>query len=477
MSGTSVIEIDLTALERNLALIRGVLSCGLDDGPGAGSQPAPQRGPGVCAVLKADGYGLGAVRLAKRLVAPKSTRGVEMIAVYTPEEARELIEAAIPVPILVLMPVSGFDRHDPLYHALSKGQIHLTIHDRDNLDAIMKTAEHLGAVLPVHLKIDTGMSRGGATPREAGALLGRIAAHPRLRLAGVFTHFACADSNADITRDQAQSFLNVLRLNEARLPGDCVIHESNSYGVFRSAALHADMVRCGLGLLGYCAESMQSDDRFEFRDAARQLCPVLRWTSRVVQTKHIAPGTPVGYGSVWTAPRRSAGDTRLAIVPVGYADGYPVALSSDRGGDGSLDPERTARVGFEISTGIRAFAPVVGRVSMDQIIVDITDLPEQSIGVGAGVEIVGHNPGAPNHLPTLAKLAGTITHELLCRLSPRIERRYLHLPKPVEQERPAERIDRALAGPSGLPTSPLALREVETKRLMERMGAAKNGIR
>lgn len=469
MSGTSVIEVDLTALERNLAIIRGVLSSGLDEG-------SPSSPPAVCAVLKADGYGLGAVRLAKRLTAPKTTRPVEMIAVYSPDEARELIEAAITTPILVLMPVAGFDRHDPLYHALSKGQIHLTIHDRDNLDAITKTAEHLGAVLPVHLKIDTGMSRGGAPPRQAGSLLAKIADHPRLRLAGVFTHFASADSSADLTREQALSFLNVLRLSEARLPGDCIIHEANSYATLRSAALHADMIRVGLALVGYGADDMAPDDRFDFREAARQLTPIIRWTSTVVQTKHIAPGTPVGYGSVWSAPKRPAGDTRLAIVPVGYADGYPVALSSDRGGDASLDPQRGARVGFEISTGIRAYAPVIGRVSMDQIIIDVTELPERATGVGAPVEIVGSNPSAPNHLPTLAKLAGTITHELLCRMSPRIERRYLHLPKPVEQERPAERITRALEGAPGLPTNPLALREVESKRLIERMTAAKSGI-
>ncbi|MFI4855251.1 MAG: alanine racemase, partial [Phycisphaerales bacterium JB065] len=396
MSGTSLIEVDLTALERNLAVIRGVLSRGLDDDSASSGTP-----PGVCAVLKADGYGLGAVRLAKRLTAPKATRAVEMIAVFTPDEARELIDAAITTPILVLMPVTGFDRHDPLYHALSKGQIHLTVHDRDNLDAVTKTAEHLGAILPVHLKIDTGMSRGGALPRQAGALLAKITDHPRLRLAGVFTHFASADCSAETTRDQAQSFLNVLRLSEARLPGDCVIHEANSYATFRSAALHADMVRAGLALLGYGAESMETSDRFEFSGAAHQLTPVLRWTSRVVQTKHIAPGTPVGYGSVWSAPKRAAGDTRLAIVPVGYADGYPVALSSDRGGDEALDPERAARVGFEISTGIRAYAPVVGRVSMDQIIIDVTDLPESATAPGATVEIVGNNPSAPNHLPTL----------------------------------------------------------------------------
>lgn len=472
MSGTSLIEVDLTALERNLAVIRGVLSRGLDDDSASSGTP-----PGVCAVLKADGYGLGAVRLAKRLTAPKATRAVEMIAVYTPDEARELIDAAITTPILVLMPVTGFDRHDPLYHALSKGQIHLTVHDRDNLEAVTKTAEHLGAILPVHLKIDTGMSRGGALPRQAGALLAKITDHPRLRLAGVFTHFASADCSAETTRDQAQSFLNVLRLSEARLPGDCVIHEANSYATFRSAALHADMVRAGLALLGYGAESMETSDRFEFSGAAHQLTPILRWTSRVVQTKHIAPGTPVGYGSVWSAPKRAAGDTRLAIVPVGYADGYPVALSSDRGGDDALDPERAARVGFEISTGIRAYAPVVGRVSMDQIIIDVTDLPESATAPGATVEIVGNNPSAPNHLPTLAKIAGTITHELLCRMSPRIERRYLHLPKPVEQERPAERITRALEGAGGIPSNPLALREVESKRLIERMAAAQSGIR
>lgn len=400
---TSRIEVDLAAIEHNVSVVRRTIG-----------RTAEGRPVGICAVLKADGYGLGSARLAKRL----AIAGVEMIAVYTPDQARALVDAGLPgtIPILILMPVHELERADPIYRALLTGQVHLTVHDADNFRAVSEIAQALGVTIQVHVEVDTGMSRGGASPDEAARIIPRIAEHPRLRLAGVFTHCAAADSDPLQTERQAAAFDGVLARAGASIPADCLIHQASTFGTFRGAQLHRGMVRVGLALLGYGSEEFADPTRVALLAHARELKPCVRWVSRIVQTKWIEPGTPVGYGCTWRARRR----TRLGLVPVGYADGYPRALSG------------VARVGVSLASGMKAFVPQVGTVSMDQITVDLTDLPEQGLGVGAWVELVGNDPGAPNHLPTIAKQAGTITHELLCRFGPRIPRHYIS----AEETRP-----------------------------------------
>jgi len=395
---TSRIEIDLSAVERNVGVARSLI------GPGVG----------LCAVVKADGYGLGAARLAKRLV----PAGVQMLAVYTPDQARVLLDVGLPgsTPILILMPVRDLERGDPIYRALMTGQVHFTVHDSENLAALADIARSQGLSLRLHVEVDTGMSRGGAQPDEAAAIVEAIAANPRLRLAGVFTHCAAADSDPVQTAQQAGAFDAWLGRVKPWLPDDCMIHQASTFGLFRARRLHRVMVRVGLTLLGYAGEEFADPSSIEFLEHAKGLTPAVRWVSKLVQTKWIEPGTPVGYGCTWRAKRR----TRLGLVPVGYADGYPRALSNK------------ARVGIELAGGMKAYVPQVGTVSMDQITVDLTDLPEAGLGVGAWVELVGNDRAAPNHLPQLAKAAGSITHELLCRFGPRVQRHYVAL----EETRP-----------------------------------------
>ena len=405
MAPTSRIEVDLTAISGNVRTLRKVLS----SAPalsGSGSAPPP----GICAVLKADAYALGAARIAKRL----GIAGVDMIAVYTPEQARALIEAAVTTPILLLMPLHEFERSDALYRAGTPSQLHLTIHDEASLNAAATFSDQLGMTLTLHLEVDTGMSRGGSRPDEALRLAKRIAAHPRLTIAGVFNHFACSDSNDAFTKQQADAFTRWLESAKTILPPDCIIHEANTCGAFRSAGFHRSMIRAGLALFGYAGEDFADPDNFEFREEAARLAPAVRWVSQIVQTKRIDTGTPVGYASTWRATR----PTRLALVPVGYADGYPIALSNK------------AKIAVELPGGIKAFAPIVGRVSMDQLTIDITDLPEDAVGIGARAEIIGADRSAPNHLPTLAKQAGMITHEMLLRLSARLPRHYIAVENP-----------------------------------------------
>jgi alanine racemase len=152
---------------------------------------------------------------------------------------------------------------------------------------------------------------------------------------------------------------------------------------------------------------MGDPDAFELRDLASRLEPAVRWTTEVAHLQWIDAGERVGYGGTWTAPRR----TRVALAPVGYADGYPLSLS----GTGVV----------RLRTGDAwAEAPVIGRVSMDQITIDVTDVPGGTAGIGSEVELVGTDRDAPTHLPEVARRAGTISHELLCRLSRRARRRY-----------------------------------------------------
>ncbi len=413
------IEIDLTAVEHNVGVVRRVLE----------APPPPPHPPttggccqsdrtgkhaGICAVVKADGYCLGAARVAKRL----SMLGVEMMAVYTPNEARVLVEAAIQTPILMLLPVREIERSDALYRAAWGGRLHLSIHDKDNFSAVCDIADRLGIAVPVHLAVDTGMSRGGALPGEAGALLKGIRAHRRLRLAGVYTHLASADCSTAQTTEQHGVFREWLCAHDELIPGETIVHEANTFGALRSHGCHGDMVRIGLGLYGYGWEEFAEGD-FEFESAARELKPACRWVSQVVQVKRIPEGSRVGYGGTWSAGR----ETLIGVVPVGYASGYPMGLANK------------GHVGLELRDGSRVYAPVVGRVSMDQICIDMTDVPAGEVEVDMPVEVYGADPGAPNHIPALAERAGTITHELLCRLSARIPRVYVA----VEEARRSDR--------------------------------------
>lgn len=468
---TSRLEIDLGAVERNLALVRSVLT------PEAPAPRAGARGaaaPAVCAVLKQDGYGLGAARLAKRLVSGGPARagvrgsaGAEMIAVYTLDEARVVADAVAGAPILVLMPVPGIDRMDPIYRHLTSGRIHLTLHSLDQLRLLAEMSTRIGATLPVHVQVDTGLSRGGAMPESAHALVQKLLATPRMQLAGLMTHFSSPCCDADFTREQARLFRDFVEGVKPVLkaavtaaagqgvpagvvaPQDLMLHAANSCAMFRARSYHGTMVRLGQALLGYALEDVPKDEAFEFADAAGRLEPAVRWTSTVVHVAEIPAGWPVGYGSAWRAPWRP-GDakTKIALIPVGYADGYPRSLGGKpSGGPGQVaftgqtwdrraggveieDLARTARSAAPRPAMPPVYAPVIGRVSMDQIVVDVTHVPEAylqnagSLEGGPEVELVGRDRTAPNFISTLAASAGSITHELLTRIGPRVERAY-----------------------------------------------------
>ncbi len=414
MQSTSRIEVDLGAVERNVAVIRRVFAR-----PGAGAAAAPVA---LCAVLKADGYGLGAVEIARWL----ERSAVEMFAVYSAADAARLAEAGVTTPLLVLMPVESLSFDGAMHQSVRAGRVHFVMHNEDQLRALSAGAALLGAPgtmrLPVHIEVDTGMSRGGCAPALARRLAERVALDDRLALAGVFSHFASADRDDAMTAAQAERFSAWIRDCGPIIPRGCAVHLANSFGVFRSAAHHRDMARVGLALLGYLAEEAGDPEHFGLLGAAADLTPAVRWLTRITHVTRIAPGTSVGYGAAWTAKR----PTRLGLAPVGYADGYPLSLSCRHGsGDASSPGLPGGIVRLRTLGGRMAEAPIAGAVSMDQITIDLTDIPEGQAGLSSEVEIIGADRGAATHLPTVARRAGTISHELLCRLSPRLPRKYV----------------------------------------------------
>lgn len=408
MPPTSTVEIDLTRLDHNIARIREII------------------GPAVrlCCVLKADGYGLGATRIVQRMEAI----GVDMLAVYTPDQAAQLVTAGIcRTPVLVFMPLDGLDRTDPLYRSLISGRLHCVVHDEVHLERLSRLGLRYGCSVPVHVEIDTGMSRGGITPAQAVSVLHTIRQNPHVRLAGLLTHYANADNGCQTTLEQLDEFRSFLDEHATLLPSDCVVHSAGTHAMLRFPATHQQMVRIGLAWAGFVPDSVRPSDSHDpppEPDSEPRFLPIARWRSSIVHVKQIEIGTPVGYGWTWKARR----PTRIGLVPVGYADGYPVTLSNK------------AFVMVRTLDNQWYPAPVIGRVSMDQMTIDLTDFEPDRIILGSDVELYACEQDVPNGLPQLAKQSETIIYELLCRLSPRIPRVYRIFERP---SRPRTSIQKA----------------------------------
>lgn len=394
MQDTSTIDIDLSAIDHNMAVIRRVVgdACAL------------------CPIVKADAYGLGVSRVARRLV----NAGAEMLAVYSMRQAMETAAAINGVtPVLVLMPVAELPRDDEITRMLLAGQLHLVVHDEVHLAKLNDCAARIGCVLPVHLEVDVGMSRGGAQPDEASRMLRTIAAAGAdaryLSLRGIFSHFSHSRFDEVHTQRQHEAFEHVLNANRRFIPHGVFEHVSSTYSLARNARYHRSMVRFGLAWLGYGIDELEAPAPLITREELR---PVVRWTSSIVQSKEIRAGASVGYGAQWCAQKPST----IALVPVGYADGFPAPRQ----------PSMTDRqcVAIHAPDGRTVYAPVVGVVNMDQITIDVTGLNDcdASSWIGCEVELVSRNVAAPNHLPRVAAQSGLIVHEFLTRMNPRVGR-------------------------------------------------------
>jgi len=396
MRTTSCLNINLAALDRNVGVIRELIAPHCD----------------LCAVVKADAYGMGAARIARQL----AESGVSMLAVYNLAQAEAISLAGVTTPQLVLMPVREIELGGEIHRLLLAGRLHLVVHGESHARELAAISEQLGGgPIPVHLEIDTGMSRGGVIANEAGRTLALIADERRLRLVGIFTHFS--DSRVDDVRTHTQmdAFEKLLADHAAHIPSDALIHVANSHAILRDSRFHRKMVRTGLAWTGL-VES-HSDDGWRL-----PLESIIQWESQIVHTKLLPCDVAVGYGSLWTTRR----PTRLGIIPVGYFDGYPAgSAESDRRWIRVIADSPTSASSASRSWDV----PVVGAVNMDQIMVDLTDVPP-SIAYGDGhigmtAELYGAQPSARNFLPRVAEAVGAHAYELLCRINPRIPRQYV----------------------------------------------------
>ena len=356
-------QVDLGAVAHNVGVLRRAAA------------PAE-----VWAIVKADGYGHGAVRVAEAALAAGATGlGVALV-----QEGVALRRAGIDAPILVLSEQPPEQVADLVAHRLTA-----TVYTPQYADLLPRG-------YPAHVKVDTGMQRVGADPGDVAGLLD----HPHLDVQGIFTHLACADEpRRPATAEQLQRFEAVLGGLERRPDR---VHAANSAGALAHPAARYDLVRAGIAVYGISpgagVDHLTGD-----------LVPALELHARVAFVKRVAAGTHVSYG--WRHTFDAA--TTIATVPVGYADGVPRRL-------GTLTGQAEARPGADVLIGGRR-CPIVGVVTMDQLMVDVGD---SAVAAGDEVVLLGRQGDQQIRAEDWADRLGTIGYEVVCAISARIPRVY-----------------------------------------------------
>ena len=372
-------EVSLKALDHNLKVVRRHIG------------PKPE----ILAVVKSNGYGMGAVPVAKTL----QKAGANRFGVTCGDEGIELRESGIRKPILVL---TGFWPGEEARFIKN----HLTpsvtrLEDVRHLERAAKAA-HVKSRLRFHLKINTGMNRLGISPSELDSFAAALAECRHLELEGTFTHFASAeDFSARQTDDQEQVFRDCLDRLRALGVSPGIVHMANSGAICARPSTWADMVRPGAILYGY----YQSFDPPDKGQEVRQKLPIkpsLSLRARIITLRDLPPGQPVGYGARFVTDRPS----RIAVINAGYADG--------------ILRQRTNR-GCALVRG--KHVPLVGTISMDLTTLDVTDVP--NVALGDIVTIYGRDGEAEIQVSDVAREIGTVTSDLLCALGRRVPRHYV----------------------------------------------------
>ena len=344
----------------------------------------------IIAVIKTDGYGHGGIPIARHIESLEFLFG---FAVATAEEAFELREAGVKKPILVLSYAFPY-----AYERLIKDDIRITIFRMDTLDALEKAAEKVGKSAKVHIKVDTGMGRIGIQTDESGESFVKAALNIKgISVEGIYTHFACADEK-DLTSAKAQirKFCDFTEKVEQELSYKIPIHHSsNSAGILALPEANMNLVRAGITMYGLLPSS-------EMVKTQVPLKPVLSLQSHIVYVKELQKGQTVSYGSKFVAEM----PTKVATIPLGYGDGYPRSLSSK---------------GYVLIRGQKA--PILGRVCMDQFMVDVTQIPEAK--EGDLVTLIGKNGDESITANDLGELSGRFNYELVCDLNQRLPRVYI----------------------------------------------------
>jgi alanine racemase len=344
----------------------------------------------VMPVVKADAYRHGAVEVSRTLTA----EGAEWLAVSNVEEGVALREAGIEARILVMADFLPVGRVAMLDHGLTP-----VLHDIGDIAELERLGAARGQRVGAHLKIDTGMCRLG-TRAGADSIAEALGAAPHVELEGLMSHFASvADFTVGDTDDQTECFLQTVRDLAARGLRPAKVHLSSTGGIaYRPPEAWGNLVRPGHAIYGYVSPSRGNSPA----NRLNKVRPALCWKAAVLTTKEIPAGAKVGYGGIFTAPA----PMRIAVLAVGYADGVPHRLSNR---------------GRVIACG--RYANILGAVSMDVTTIDVTHCPD--LRPGDAVTLIGQEGQARIDAQEIAKLAGTISYNVLCAISSRVKRVYL----------------------------------------------------
>lgn len=364
---TAWVEIDKSAIAHNVRLIKNMI----------GDQVT------LMAVVKADGYGHGAVATSLTALA----NGAEVLGVASLNEALELRDAGIDAPILVM-------GYTPVYGVRQaiRNDIWLTLYDVDIAHAYNRAAREIGSKLVIHVKIDTGMGRMGVLSRDAIAFFRRLVNLTNLEIEGIYTHFSMADEDPTYTAEQLRTFksvVNPVRASDFRFK---YIHAANSAAVLTTKDSYFNMVRVGVALYGL-SPSDTVPIPADFR-------PAMSWKTVVAQVKTLPANHPIGYGQTYY----TSGQERIAVLPVGYAYGF------------RRMPNNWGRV---LVHG--QFAPIVGRVGMEKTTINVTHIPD--VAIGDEVVLLGKQGNAEMTADDIARSLGTNNYEVVCSIMARVPRR------------------------------------------------------
>lgn len=365
MNRGPVSEVDLSALQHNLKIIRKIAD-----------------GRIVIAVVKADAYGHGAVQIARKL----ASEGISHLAVAYTEEARILRESGINARILVMF--DCFDIADYFAYDLIP-----VIYDVDTAAAFSKEAKKRSKKIPVHLKIDTGMGRTGFTPDKAVSAAVFISNLEGIEIEGILSHFSEADSgDSSYAMQQLGVFNHIRRDIQEKTGRRLIAHMANSAALLSLKEGLLDAVRPGLILYGYSP----------FQET-HGLRPLMKIKTRILSIRRLPAGTPVSYGRSFITRRES----KIAVVPVGYADGYNRLFSNNSD---------------MLVRGVRA--PVAGRICMDLTMLDVTEIAD--ISEGEEVVLLGRQGGDMITAKELSSRINTVPYEILTSLGNRAKKEYIH---------------------------------------------------
>jgi len=370
-------EVSLSALRHNFEVLRTRLRSRSE----------------ICAVVKADAYGHGAVDCARAL----ESAGASWFGVTSAQEGMRLRDGRIRGRVLVMTGIWDGEEHDVV-----EGDLTPAIWDASHVEKLQAAGARLGKRVAVHLKVNTGMTRLGADPHELPRLLQRIAASRNLELEGVFTHLASSEV-LDSPSVNAQLAEFDAAMETVRVHGFSprYLHVANTAAIFNRTHAWKTMVRPGLALYGYLLPFATTDGNLHESPDSADLKPVLSWRTRIISLRSVPAGTAVGYNGRYV----TSGNALIAAVPIGYADGLSRQLSC-----------RGRMIVRDI------YAPIAGNVAMDLTMLDVTDVP--GVSVGDEVIVIGSSERCSITAWEHARLANTVPYEILCAVSKRVPRFY-----------------------------------------------------